>query len=124
MRRYECMYILHPELQEEEINQVVEKFQNLVTEQGGIVDNVELMGKRRLAYEVKKLREGFYVLLQFQGEPKIAAELERNLKIAEQVIRYLVVRLEDKKAKAAEKAEVEKAEAAAEAEQVEAEKAE
>ena len=124
MRRYECMYILHPELQEEEINQVVEKFQNLVTEQGGIVDKVELMGKRRLAYEVKKLREGFYVLLQFQGEPKIAAELERNLKIAEQVIRYLVVRLEDKKAKAAEKAEVEKAEAAAEAEQVEAEKAE
>jgi small subunit ribosomal protein S6 len=73
VRKYECMYILHPELQEEEINQVVERLQNLITEQGGVVDNVELMGKKRLAYEVKKVREGYYVLVNYHGNPEVTA---------------------------------------------------
>jgi len=97
VRKYECMYILHPELQEEEINQVVERLQNLITEQGGVVDNVELMGKKRLAYEVKKVREGYYVLVNYHGNPEVTAELERILKITEPVIRYLIVRLNEEK---------------------------
>lgn len=95
MRNYESMYILHPELTEEAINQHVEKFTNVIVEQGGVVEKTDLWGKRRLAYEVKKLKEGYYVLVLFQGEPATAQELERVFKITETVIRYLIVRLDD-----------------------------
>ncbi|WP_028308968.1 30S ribosomal protein S6 [Desulfitibacter alkalitolerans] len=95
MRNYECMYILHPELSEEELNQHVEKFTSIITDQGGLVEKTDLWGRRRLAYEVKKLKEGYYVLVLFQGEPAAAQELERVFKITETVIRYLIVRLDD-----------------------------
>ncbi|MEW6624401.1 MAG: 30S ribosomal protein S6 [Bacillota bacterium] len=97
MRKYECMYIIHPQLQEEEVNQMVEKFKGLVEGQGGEIKKMDFWGKRRMAYEVKKVREGYYVLVQFQGEPSVAQELERVLKITEGVIRYLVIRLEEDK---------------------------
>jgi len=89
------MYILHPELSEEETKQYVEKFANVITEQGGVITKMDLWGKRRLAYEVKKLKEGYYVLVLFQGEPAAAQELERIFKITESVIRYLVIRVDD-----------------------------
>jgi small subunit ribosomal protein S6 len=110
MRDYECMYILHPELQEDQYNQLVEKFQNLVADTGGAIVKTDIWGKRRLAYEVKKLREGYYVLFNFQGEPSTAQELERVLKITEGVIRYLVIRLKDDQAELAAAEEEEKKE--------------
>lgn len=95
MRNYETLYIVRPELSEEEQQAVAQKFADIVTQSGGEVLKLDIWGKRRLAYEVKKLREGIYILMQFRGESQVAQELERVLKITDEVIRQLVVRLED-----------------------------
>lgn len=95
MRNYETLYIVRPELSEEEQQAVAQKFADVVTQAGGEVTKLDIWGKRRLAYEVKKLREGIYILMQFRGESQVAQELERLLKITDEVIRQLVVRLED-----------------------------
>lgn len=95
MRNYETLYIVRPELSEEEQQAVAQKFADVVTQAGGEVTKLDIWGKRRLAYEVKKLREGIYILMQFRGESQVAQELERVLKITDEVIRQLVVRLED-----------------------------
>ncbi|NLL18084.1 MAG: 30S ribosomal protein S6 [Clostridia bacterium] len=95
MRNYEAMYILRPELGEEEQDAVMQKFADLVTQAGGEVVKLDKWGKRRLAYEVKKLREGIYILMQFRGTAAVAKELDRVLKITDEVIRQLVVRLDD-----------------------------
>lgn len=95
MRNYETLYIVRPELSEEEQQAVAQKFADIVTQAGGEVIKLDIWGKRRLAYEVKKLREGIYILMQFRGESQVAQEVERVLKITDEVIRQLVVRLED-----------------------------
>jgi len=95
MRNYEALYIVRPELSEEEQQAVAKKFADIVTQNGGEVVNLDIWGKRRLAYEVKKLREGIYILMQFRAESRVAQEVERVLKITDEVIRQLVVRLED-----------------------------
>lgn len=92
MRNYEAMYVLRPELDEEQVNAAVEKFSEIIANNGGEVTKVEQWGKRRLAYEVQKLREGFYVLTYFTGDTELPKELERNFKISDQVIRFLVIR--------------------------------
>ncbi|MHB8927356.1 MAG: 30S ribosomal protein S6 [Bacillota bacterium] len=94
MRKYEVMYIIRPDLDEEQTTAVIEKFQNLLTGQGATIDKTEKWGKRRLAYELKGHLEGQYVVVQFEGEAKAAAELERVLKIADEIIRHMVVRQE------------------------------
>jgi len=95
MRNYEALYIVRPELSEEEQQAVAKKFADIVTQNGGEVVKLDIWGKRRLAYEVKKLREGIYILMQFRAESRVAQEVERVLKITDEVIRQLVVRLED-----------------------------
>lgn len=102
MRAYEAMYVLRPDLSEEQIAQDVERFNRLIQEQGGEVEQVNRWGKRRLAYEVKKFREGYYVLLHFRGHPEAARELERVFRISEDVIRYLIVRRPEKAVKASQ----------------------
>ena len=92
MRNYETIYVLRPEMDEEQVNAAVEKFSGIITANGGGVTKVEHWGKRRLAYEVKKLREGYYVLCYFTGSTELPKELERNYKISDEVIRFLVVR--------------------------------
>lgn len=92
MRNYETMYVLRPDLDEEQVNAAIEKFSEIITNNGGEVTKVEQWGKRRLAYEVQKLREGFYVLCYFTADTELPKELERNFKISDQVIRYLVIR--------------------------------
>ncbi|MGM9527735.1 MAG: 30S ribosomal protein S6, partial [Oscillospiraceae bacterium] len=84
--KYECMYILNPNLTEEETNALVEKFKALV-EQHATLDEMELMGKRKLAYEINYLSEGYYVLIKFSGAPDFPAELDRILKITDGVMR-------------------------------------
>ncbi len=95
MRNYETLYVLHPSLEEEQFNDLVTKFSDLVVKAGGEVVKIDRWGKRRLAYEVKKLREGYYVLMHFNGAASVAKELERVFKITDEVIRQLIVRLED-----------------------------
>ncbi|MDO4541376.1 MAG: 30S ribosomal protein S6 [Bacillota bacterium] len=92
MRNYEAMYVLRPDMDEEQVNAAVEKFSGIIAANGGEVTKVDHWGKRRLAYEVKKLREGYYVLCYFKGGAELPKELERNFKISDEVIRFLVVR--------------------------------
>lgn len=93
MRQYETMYILKPDLEAEQTAELVSKYQSLVTEHGGQIDQLQEMGKRRLAYEIEKIREGYYVLMQFSTDTDITHELERVMRIDDKVIRYLTVRL-------------------------------
>ncbi|RKD22888.1 30S ribosomal protein S6 [Ammoniphilus oxalaticus] len=95
MRNYELMYIQRPEAEEESRTSNTERFQSIITNSGGEITNVEDMGKRRLAYEIDKIREGFYVLTNFKAEPEAVSELERIMKINDDVIRYLIVREDD-----------------------------
>jgi small subunit ribosomal protein S6 len=87
--KYELMYIINPNLTEEETAAVVEKFKALV-EEHGTLDEMELMGKRRLAYEINYLSEGYYVLVKFTSGPDFPKELDRILGITDSVIRSLI----------------------------------
>ena len=87
--KYECMYVLNPNLTEEETAAIVEKFKALV-EANGTLDEMEEMGKRKLAYEINYLTEGYYVLVKFTSGPDFPAELDRVLGITDGVIRSLI----------------------------------
>ncbi|AZK45599.1 30S ribosomal protein S6 [Paenibacillus lentus] len=91
MRKYEVMYIIRPELEQEAVQAVVDKFQGII-QNGGEITKHEVMGKRRLAYEINKIRDGIYVLVNFTATPEVVAELERILKISDEVIRYLITK--------------------------------
>lgn len=95
VRNYELVFIVHPEVDDQELATVVETVKGLVERSGGEVTQVDLWGLRRLAYPIQKQWEGQYVLMRLGMEPAGVAELERNLGLAEQVMRHLVVRLED-----------------------------
>ena len=87
--KYEVLYVLSPKLTEEETQAVVEKFKTLI-EQNGTIDEIEEWGKRKLAYEIDYLTEGYYVLVKFTSGPSFPAELDRVLGITDGVIRSLV----------------------------------
>ncbi|MDW7675719.1 MAG: 30S ribosomal protein S6 [Bacillota bacterium] len=91
MRQYEMMYIIKPELEEEARTAVVAKVNDLITKNGGEVTKSDILGKKKLAYEVKDNRDGVYVLANFQVDGAAIAEIERVLKITEEVIKYLLV---------------------------------
>ncbi len=87
--KYELMYIITPELSEEDTAAVVEKFKSLI-EQNGTLDETELIGKRKLAYHINFLTEGYYVLVRFTSKPDFPKELDRVLGITDSVIRSLI----------------------------------
>lgn len=91
MRKYELMYIVRPDLEQEAIDAMVARFQDIINS-GGEVTGVEMMGKRRLAYEIQKFRDGFYVLVKFNATPETVAELDRVIRITDGVIRYLITK--------------------------------
>ena len=95
MRSYELMFIVKPDLEEEATTAIVDKFSGLIAEQGGNVTNLDKWGKRRLAYEVNGFNDGYYVLVNFQGEPKAVKEVERQLKISDDVIKHMIIKLDD-----------------------------
>ncbi len=94
MRKYESVYILRPDFDEETIKSMVERFSNVVIEQGGEVVKVDEWGIRRLAYPIEKYREGYYVVMNFNAEADVPKELERVFKITDGVMRYMVIREE------------------------------
>jgi small subunit ribosomal protein S6 len=96
MNDYEVTYILRPTLEESEVEERANAVAEIVKSQGGEVNAVERLGKKRLAYEIKDVREGNYVVMQFKGEPAASKELERMLKLREDVLRAIVVRLDAK----------------------------
>ena len=95
MRKYEAIFILRPSLEEEKRIEVIEKFKAIISADGEI-EKVEEWGNRKLAYEIEKIRDGYYVLVTFKANPTLPLELERNFKISDDVIRYIIVNLEDK----------------------------
>lgn len=96
MRNYEVLYVLRPELEEEAIDAVISRFEEIIAKSGGTVLKTDKWGKRRLAYEIKDQMEGFYVLTTFQAPKEASSELDRLMRIAEEVLRHLIVRLEEK----------------------------
>ena len=93
--KYELMYIINPNLSEEETAAVVEKFKALV-EQNGTLEEMEEMGKRKLAYEINGLTDGDYTLIDFHAEPSNIAELARVLRISDAVVRHMLVARTDR----------------------------
>ena len=89
---YETMYILRPDIPEEEVETHVAKYRDLVTEAGAEVLDTQMRGKRRLAYQIGKHREGIYVQLNHNGDGQQVALLERAMRLSEDVIRYLTVK--------------------------------
>ena len=94
MRRYELIYIVHPDLEEDDLTAITERVTGLAERYGGEVTRVEPWGLRRLAYPIQKQWEGQYVLMQLDMEPQGVADLERDLGLVEPVIRHLIVRVE------------------------------
>ena len=95
---YETLFIVNPTLSEDDIKATVDKFTALVAE-NGTVGEIDEWGKRRLAYPIDDITEGYYVLVNFTAEPSFPAELERRYNIDENIMRGIVIRLETKKAK-------------------------
>jgi small subunit ribosomal protein S6 len=96
MRVYEELFIIKPDVPEEEIAAFIEQMKTHVTTGGGTVDKVENWGKRRLAYKVEKFREGHYVLIQFSSDTTtVVKEVERRLRVADSVIKFLTVRIDE-----------------------------
>jgi len=95
MKKYEAVVILKPHFEEEPAKAEFEKIQALITRFGGVVEKVDIWGKRRLAYEIQKIREGIYCFITFTAEPETPAEIESRLRIMEDVLRYLIVSVEE-----------------------------
>lgn len=96
MKAYELLLLLNPSLDEETRAAVLDKVQGLITADGGVVDSTDTWGKRKLAYEINKLTDGDYELIEFHTAPAAIAELDRVLHITDPVVRYMLVHREDK----------------------------
>ena len=93
--KYELMVILDPEIDERTVAPSLDKFLNVIRNDGGTVDNVDIWGRRRLAYEIKKKSEGIYAVVNFTAEPATTSELDRQLGLSEAVMRTKVLRAEE-----------------------------
>jgi small subunit ribosomal protein S6 len=94
-RTYEIMFIVRPDIQEEEVDQLIAGLVSNIANGGGTVKQTEKLGRRKLAYVVKKFGEGNYVLLTVQAEGSLVGEIERRLRVSEQVIKFLSVRIDE-----------------------------
>lgn len=94
-RTYELMFIVRPDMAEEDLDKLISTLESQVGTSGGTVKSVERMGKRRLAYTVRKFSDGMYVLLTVEGSGALIHELERRLRVTEPVIKFLTVRIDE-----------------------------
>src|SRR5580700_750047 len=94
-RTYEIMFIVRPDVEEADLDKLIEGFQKNVTDGGGEIRSTEKMGRRRLAYTVRKFNDGFYVLLNIAAAGSLIAEIERRLRVSEQVIKFITVRMDE-----------------------------
>lgn len=95
MRKYETIFILHPTMEEEAVKANIEKFKGVIENNGGVVDNVDFWGKRKLAYEIKKVNEGYYTLINFSANPELPKELDRIFRITDGIVRHIIVKEEE-----------------------------
>lgn len=93
MNKYESVIIVNPNLEEESVKNLIKKFSDLINTDGTVA-SVEEMGKRKLAYEIKKQKEGFYTVFKFEAKPELISELERNYRITDEVMKFIVIKEE------------------------------
>jgi small subunit ribosomal protein S6 len=94
-RTYEIMFIVRPDVEEADLDKLIESFSGNITSGGGEVKSVEKMGRRRLAYTVRKFNDGFYVLLNVAAPGSLIGEIERRLRVSEPVIKFITVRMDE-----------------------------
>ena len=94
MKKYELVFIIKP-MEEEATQAVIAKFEAMVANNGGTIEKIDRWGKRRLAYLVKDLTEGYYCIFQFTGEPETVAELNRVMKITDDILRHMIVKKDE-----------------------------
>ena len=94
MNKYESVIIINPSVEEQGIKDLIKTFTDLINKNGK-VEKVDELGKRKLAYEVKKNKEGYYVVFTFEAKPDSIAELERNYRITDEIIKFIVVRKDE-----------------------------
>jgi small subunit ribosomal protein S6 len=95
MRRYDLIFIVQPELSEEEVKAIADRYLQIITAQRGIIIKTEDWGKRRLAYDIKKQSRGTYILVDFYGPGSMIREIERNLKIDDNILKFITVKTRD-----------------------------
>ena len=93
MNKYESVIIVNPNLEEESVKNLIKKFSVLINTDGTVA-SVEVMGKRKLAYEIKKQKEGFFIVFKFEAKPELISELERNYRITDEVMKFIVIKEE------------------------------
>jgi len=96
MRKYEVMYILQPTLSAEEQTALVDRFNDLITSMGGTVEKTDRWERRQLEYELKRFREGYYVVVEFTGDPTLEKEMDRQMKLTEPILRHMITRPDEK----------------------------
>ncbi len=94
MNKYESVIIINPSVDDEKLKELEEKFTDLINKDGKLT-KVDELGKKKLAYEVRKNKEGIYVVFYFEANPTLIAELERNYRITDEVIKFIVIRVEE-----------------------------
>ncbi len=96
MNKYELAVVVSAKLEDDERNATIERVKEIITKHGGTITNVDEWGKKRLAYEIQKMREAFYYFIQFDGEPTVPGEIESRVRLMENVVRYLCVKQDEK----------------------------
>jgi len=94
-RLYEVMFIIRPDVEDEEADKLIDSLSNTVKTGGGVVKSIEKMGRRKLAYQVRKFADGNYILLTIEVTGPVVQELERRLRVTEQVIKFITVRMDE-----------------------------
>ena len=99
-RTYEVIFIVDPDTADDEVMQLSEGIQKIITSQGGSITKTEMMGKRQLAYEINHKRNGSYVLLEVEGSGAEIAEVERRMRVNDQILRYMTIRVDEMRRRA------------------------
>jgi small subunit ribosomal protein S6 len=99
-RVYEVVFIVDPSTQDEDLTRLSDNLRHIITEQGGTIVRHEMMGRRQLAYRIGRANEGIYVLFEIEGTGREIAELERRMRVSDQVLRYLTVRVDEDRQRA------------------------
>lgn len=99
-RVYEVVFIVDPTMQEDEVTRLTENLRTIITDQGGVITRSEVLGRRHLAYRIGHSNEGVYVLFELEGTGGEIAELERRMRVSDQVLRYMTVRVDEERQRA------------------------
>jgi len=95
MRKYEIMYIIRPDIEEEAQKALIERFNGILTDNGAEIENVKEVGKKRLAYEINKYRDGYYIIINVNSGNEAISEFDRLAKFSDDIIRHIAVREDD-----------------------------